>query len=182
MSCSLDDSTYVGRWPCYSSTVFFEDLVRALDEGHVRYALVGGVAVNLHGIPRMTYDVDIVVQTDLVTLRGCRIALSALGLSCRLPIVLEMLANADERARLETERNLVAVTFTDPTNPLREVDVLVAPSIDPDGIVERSVARSAGAFEVRIASIDDLVRMKRQAARPQDLADIFHLERLARER
>jgi len=139
--------------------VFFEDLVRALDGGHVRYALVGGVAVNLHGIPRMTYDVDIVVRTDAVTLRACKEALSSLGLSCRLPIALETLEDAGERARLETERNLIAVTFTDPANPLREVDVLVAPSIDPDGIVERSVARSAGAFEVRIASIDDLVRM-----------------------
>ena len=154
--------------------------MRALDAGHVRYALVGGVAVNLHGVPRMTYDVEIVVHTDVATLRGCRVALSSLGLACRLPLLLESLADGDERARLEIDRNLIAVTFTDPENPLREVDVLVAPSIDPDGIVERSVTRSAGAFEVHIASIDDLLRMKRQAGRPQDLADIRHLERLSR--
>lgn len=115
--------------------MFFEDLIRALDVRGVRYALVGGVAVNLHGVPRMTYDVDIVVLTDPTTLLACKGALTELGLVCRLPIALETLADVSERARLENERNLIAITFTDPGNPLREVDVLIAPSLDPDGIV-----------------------------------------------
>ena len=144
----------------------------------MRYQVVGGVAVNLHGVPRMTYDVDVVVLTDAATLLACRLALAGLGLVCRLPLVLEALADASERARLEKERNLIAVTFTDPDNPLREVDVLVAPSVDPDGVVSRSLVRSAGAFDVRIASLADLLRMKRAAARPQDLADVAHLERI----
>lgn len=163
---------------CYRRNVFFEELIRALDERGVRYALVGGVAVNLHGVPRMTYDVDMVVPMDVATLLACRLALVGLGLVCRLPLVLEALADASERARLEKERNLIAVTFTDPENPLREVDVLVAPSIDPDGVVTRSLVRSAGDFDVRIASVADLLRMKRAAARPQDLADVAHLERI----
>ena len=158
--------------------MFFEELIRAFDGGGVRYALVGGVAVNLHGVPRMTYDVDVVVLMDAPTLLACKLALTGLGLVCRLPIALETLADAAERARLEDERNLIAITFTDPQNPLREVDVLVAPSLDPDGIVERSVRRSAGEFEVCIASVADLLRMKRAAARPQDLADVAHLERI----
>lgn len=158
--------------------MFFEELVRALDKHGVGYALVGGVAVNLHGVPRMTYDVDLVVRTDHATLGACRLALTELGLQCRLPLVLESLSDPTERGRLEQDRNLVAVTFTDPTNPLREVDVLVAPSVDPDGIVARSVVRSAGSFEVRIADVADLLRMKRSAGRPQDLADVAHLERL----
>ena len=158
--------------------MFFEQLIRALDDRGVRYALVGGVAVNLHGVPRMTYDVDIVVLTDLETLRACKLVMSSLGLVCRLPIDLETLGDAAARARLETERNMIAITFTDPENPLREVDVLVAPSVDPDGIVARSVLRSAGEFDVRIACVADLVRMKLAAARPQDLADVAHLERI----
>lgn len=158
--------------------MFFEDLVRALDQHGVRYALVGGVAVNLHGVPRMTYDVDVVVLTDAPTLLACKRALEGLGLVCRLPIALESLADPSARAQLERDRNLIAITFTDPENPLREVDVLIAPSVDPDGVVERSVVRSAGAFDVRIASVADLLRMKRAAARPQDLADVAHLERI----
>lgn len=160
--------------------MFIEELVRAFERHSVDYALVGGVAVNLHGVPRMTYDVDVVVRTDAPSLRAASDALGELGLRCRLPIALPSLADATERARLETEKNLVAVTFTDPADPLREVDILVAPSIDPDGIVARSVARSAGSFSVVVASVEDLLRMKRSAGRPQDLADVAHLERLQR--
>ena len=42
--------------------MFIEELLTALDRAQVRYCLVGGVAVNLHGIPRMTYDVDLVAS------------------------------------------------------------------------------------------------------------------------
>lgn len=158
--------------------MFFQELVAALEAHGVRYALVGGVAVNLHGVPRMTYDVDIVVSTDQPSLAACRSALRQLGLQSRLPIALESLSSNDERLRLEQERNLIAVTFTDADNPLREVDVIIGPSVDPDGIVARRVARSAGEYTVWIASIEDLLRMKRRAGRSQDLADVAHLERL----
>lgn len=158
--------------------MFVREVAMALDAAGVRYALVGGVAVNLHGIPRMTYDLDVVVATDARSLSACRGAFEGLGLSCRLPLVLESLAEETERARLEQERNLIAVTFTDPANPLREIDVLVAPSLDPDGIISRALVRSAGDFEVRIASIDDLIRMKERSGRPQDQADVRHLRKI----
>lgn len=160
--------------------MFIRELVTALDAHRVLYAVVGGVAVNLHGIPRMTYDIDIVVATDAAGLTACLDALTSLGLSCRLPIRLPTLADPVERARLEDERNLTAVTFTDPANPLREVDVLIGPSVDPDGVAQRAETLSAGDFEVRVATLADLIEMKRKAGRAQDLADVAHLERWRR--
>ena len=41
---------------CYVGHVFIRDLLKALADAQVPYCIVGGVAVNLHGIPRMTYD------------------------------------------------------------------------------------------------------------------------------
>jgi len=41
--------------------IFLRDLLSALSDESVPHAVVGGVAVNLHGVPRMTYDVDLVV-------------------------------------------------------------------------------------------------------------------------
>jgi hypothetical protein len=158
--------------------MFIRDLAAALDSRGVRYAVVGGVAVNLRGIPRMTYDIDIVVATDEPNLRACREALSSLALACRLPLRLESLADPALRAEYENDRNLRAVTFTDPSDPLREVDVIVAPSRDPDGVTARATAIAAGGFEVCVASLDDLIAMKRLAGRRQDLADVEHLERI----
>ena len=37
---------------------------RELEASKVRYLLVGGLAMNLHGVPRMTMDVDIILAMD----------------------------------------------------------------------------------------------------------------------
>jgi hypothetical protein len=44
------------------------------------------------------------------------------------------------------------------TNRCEVVDVLIAPSLDPDGVAARAVERSAGSMSVRLATIEDLVR------------------------
>lgn len=158
--------------------MFIRDLVAALEHAGIRYCLVGGVAVNLHGIPRLTYDVDLVVAVDPDSLRGVREVLENLGLRCRLPIVLESLSSAEERARFRREKNLRAVTFTDPDHPLREVDILVDPPVDPAGLLERADVLDADGLPLSVASLEDLIAMKRDSDREQDLADVEHLERL----
>jgi hypothetical protein len=160
--------------------VFLRELAVALEARGVRYALVGGVAVNLHGIPRMTYDVDLMVDMTASNLDACERALRDVRLRPRLPIALATLVDAGERGRLERERNLVAVTFTDSNDPLREVDVLVAPSLEPERVVQRSIRCPLGEIELRLASLDDLIELKRRAGRAQDLADLVHLERRRR--
>ena len=41
---------------------FFEDFFSALNVEGVRYIVVGGMAVVLHGHPRMTADIDLIVD------------------------------------------------------------------------------------------------------------------------
>lgn len=158
--------------------MFIRELTGTLDAHEVIYAVVGGVALNLHGVPRMTYDIDLVIATDAGSLTRGRVALESLGLQCRLPLKLESLASPQLRATYETDRNLKAVTFTDASDPLREVDVLVAPSLDPDGVAARAIVISGAGFPVRVAAIDDLIAMKRLANRKQDADDVVHLLRL----
>ncbi len=157
--------------------MFIQDLLDALAVADVRYCVVGGVAVNLHGVPRMTYDIDVMVEMTHENLAACDATLLALGLRIRLPIRLVDAADRATAEAWELERNLIAVTYTDPANPLREVDILIAPSLSPDEVVARAVVVGQG---VRVAAVADLIALKRRANRPQDLADITHLERLVR--
>lgn len=76
--------------------MFIRDVADALEARGVGYAVVGGVAVNLHGIPRTTYDLDIVVERTEPELRACREVLESLGLRCRLPLDLESLAGESD--------------------------------------------------------------------------------------
>lgn len=156
--------------------MFARDVARALDDHGVGYCVVGGLAVNLHGIPRATYDVDIVVERTEDQLGRCRRALESLGLRCRLPLSLESLASeTDEALAL---RNLIAVTFTDPNDPLREVDVLVAPSVPASQLLARATIMESAELALRVVALADLVALKRAAGRKQDRADLAHLERL----
>jgi len=42
----------------------YESFFRGLNDAGVEYVLVGGLAVNFHGVPRMTYDIDIVARPE----------------------------------------------------------------------------------------------------------------------
>ncbi len=64
----------------------------------------------------------------------------------------------------------------DPKNPMREVDLFVEHPIDFEGLWSRSAVVDIGGTEARIASIQDLIALKRLAGRPQDLQDIQALE------
>lgn len=166
--------------PWYHDGVFIRDLLRSLHEANVSYALVGGVAVNLHGVPRMTYDVDLVAAPTRENLAALAATLRGLGLQVRIPVKLEDFADRAYAEEMRTERNLIAVTFTDPTDPLREVDVLVAPPVEPAEIVERAMTLDFSGMPVSVAAIADLVAMKRASGRTQDKADIAQLEKIIR--
>lgn len=66
--------------------MFYLDLFRAPDAAQVRYVLVGGVALNVHGVERATMDVDIAIALDARNL----------GQTCRGPAEPE---SATDRAR-----------------------------------------------------------------------------------
>ena len=59
---------------------FVEKICRALDDAGVRFALVGGYAVALHGVPRGTIDVNLALRWTLEDLvRAGEIAMSRTG-------------------------------------------------------------------------------------------------------
>lgn len=167
-----------GADACYRQGVFIRDLLAALAEAQLPYCLVGGVAVNLHGVPRMTYDVDLTVPTTPDALTRLDDVLTRLGLQCRIPIRIADLADEALRREYATERNRIAVTYTDPRDPLREVDVLVSPPIEPAELVSRAVVLQLDDIPVRVVRLEDLIELKRGTGREQDRADIAHLERL----
>ena len=156
----------------------FEPVFAALDDAGVRFVVVGGVAVVLHGHPRMTADLDLVIDLAAEPASRAITALQLLGLQPRLPVDPLSFADADVRMRWVSERNLVVFTMIDPREPLLEVDLFAEPPVPFEQLWEHAVSMPLGGRPVRVASIADLITMKRAAGRPQDLADITALEAL----
>src|SRR5438445_13824117 len=69
----------------------------ALAAANVRYIVVGGVAVVLHGYPRLTADLDLVVALQPDNVRAALSALAALGYRPPAPVMAEDLANKTVR-------------------------------------------------------------------------------------
>jgi len=158
--------------------LFYEDVLNGLAAAGVRFVVVGGVAVNLQGVPRFTADLDVAVALDDVSLATAARVLTGLGLRCRLPVSDEDLRNPDAVRGWIAERNLKAITFVDPAEPLREVDVVVDSPVPFDELERTADRLAAGKVTVPVASIDALIRMKEGSGRAQDASDVEALRRV----
>lgn len=158
--------------------MFYADLFSALERHQVRYLLVGGLAMNLLGVPRSTMDVDIIVSLDDANLHRFLEAARELQLKPRLPVRMEDLLDAEKRREWRTQRHMIAFAIgsqraSDPT-----VDVLIEFPVDFEAAYERRLLRPAFGQTVSVASAEDMISLKLAAGRAQDQADITHLERL----
>lgn len=158
--------------------MFYEDVLLSLVETGCRFLIAGGVAVNLHGIPRMTQDLDLVVDLDPENVLGLVETLLRLGYRPRAPVDPRGLADPAQREAWIRDKGLKALSFHHPAQPFLVVDVLLDVPVEYSGAVAHAVTADLGSMSVQLVSIDDLIRMKTAANRPQDRSDIEHLERL----
>jgi len=147
-------------------------LVQKLDELKIPYALVGGHAVALHGAVRGTIDIDLVIKWSLKNLRELEEALKELGLSSRLPLTYQDVFNfKDEYIK---NRNLIAWNFINPDDPTEQVDIILTTDLSGKSVVSKKI----GDFYAKVLAKKDLIEMKKQSGRKQDLIDIEALEKL----
>lgn len=158
-----------------------ETIFRALEEARVRYLVVGGVAVVLHGHPRFTADLDLVLSLDPANLRAALDALAGLGYGPRAPVRADDLLDPRRREEWIREKGMVVFSLCSPKHPTTEVDIFVEEPFPFEAARSRAVWGDLGDTRVPIASIADLVEMKRRAGRPLDLEDVRSLEAIARE-
>ena len=158
----------------------FDAIFKALSG--VRYLVVGGVAVVLHGTPRFTADLDLVIAFDDDNVRSAIAALEALGYRPRAPVPVSQLADAAIRRTWIEDKGLTVFSLWSPSHPATEVDVFVEEPFPFDEAYRRATRADLGTVVVTVASISDLIELKRRAGRPKDLEDIAALEALERER
>jgi len=138
----------------------------------VRYAIVGGHAVALHGAVRGTVDIDVVLAWNRKTVVAAEKALNEIGLVSRLPISANDVF--DFRKEFIENRNLIAWNFYNPADLSEQVDITITYDLKN----KRTKRIDLAGMPVQILSLKDLIDMKRQSARPQDVEDVKALEKL----
>ena len=154
------------------------DLLQALSTNVVDFVLVGGMAVQLHGYSRMTYDIDVVLSmTDANLTRFIDIA-KQFGLAPVIPVPIDSLKNASLIDKWHREKGMLAFALREPAIAGSVIDVLVRPDVSYERLNTDAVEGQLFGCTVKIASIEHLLEMKRIANRPKDLLDIRALEKI----
>ncbi len=157
----------------------FAPILAALVGGGGRFVIVGGLATVLHGYARLTVDVDVMVDLDAGEAIKPIAALARIGMVPRAPVDARDFADPDIRRRWIEEKGMRVFSMWDPRRPLLEVDIFVDPPLPFAEVWSRAVAMDVAGSTVRVASIADLVVLKRIGGRPKDLADISALKEIA---
>jgi hypothetical protein len=148
----------------------------------VRYVCVGGVAVVLHGVDRITADLDLVLDLQRANALAAVEALLGAGFKAKIPANPRGFADAETRASWIRDKGMRVMSFYDPSSSRPDVDLFVE---NPIEFAELNAAATTVALRrthCRVAAIDHLVQMKQTAGRPKDLSDIkeLHERRLAK--
>jgi len=150
----------------------FEQIFREFNKARLKYLVVGGVAVNLHGYLRFTGDLDILVLLDEKNLKKLDQIMSRLDYSERLPVSIMELQDQKQVMKWLKEKNLRAYTYVPPKNNPLQIDVLTEESLQFGNYHKRRIVKKISNVSIPVVSIDDLVKMKKKAGRPQDLTDL----------
>lgn len=103
-------------------------------------------------------------------------ALKSIGLAARAPVDPAAFADAVQREARIADKGMTVFSMYSAANPLLILDLFVRAPIPFEELWSRSRAVDLGSLKVQVASIDDLIAMKRAVARPQDISDIEALE------
>jgi hypothetical protein len=138
-----------------------QDVFRSFQRHDVKYVVIGGIAAILHGVPRATFNLDILIETTPDNAQRLLDALLDAGLgTATLTSPPDILANEitifKDRVRVDVQTSTPGVRFADAWSR------------------RKTVAYQGQEFF--ILAKEDLIRSKRAAGRPVDLEDVRLLE------
>jgi hypothetical protein len=140
--------------------VRFADVLERLEREGVRYVVMGGFALVLHGLERPTADLDLAVEPAAAEAARTLLVLAAAGFVPTIPLSLS---------------EVTVLRTIDPEG--REIDVFARPYVPFAELWARSELIPSGTTMVRVASVADLIRAKRARGLPEDLRDADQLVR-----
>jgi hypothetical protein len=138
-----------------------EGLFRSFEKHDVHYVVIGGIAAVLHGVPRATFDLDLLIEATPENARRLLGALLEAGLgTASLTTPEAVLANEitvfQDRVRIDVQTSTPGLKFEDAWS--------------------RKVTLEFHGQRFHVVSRQDLIAAKRAAGRKVDLEDVKLLE------
>ncbi len=140
----------------------FKEFIELLNANNVKYLIVGGYAVGIHGYPRYTKDLDIWILVSHENAENVLKSLKQFGFGS-LGLQKEDFLRPDEFVQLGY--------------PPNRIDIVTS----CDGVVFETCYESkkqviVGELTINFIDLENLKKNKKASARPQDLADLDNLD------
>lgn len=152
----------------------FGELLERLAHAEVRYVLVGGGAVLLHGYSRFTNDIDILIEASEENARRLLEALAAWGEGAGVALTIEELA-LPQMGALRIVEGFALDVFT-----LMRARALDHNFVYADLAADAEERILSNGARVMFASIDRLLDLKANTGRAKDVSDMAVLSEIAR--
>jgi len=153
-------------------------LFTVLGQYKVKYLICGGLAVNIYGIPRMTADIDLLLDFKEDNIKNFEIALKLLLYKNTIPISLNNFVNKEEREKVIKNKNLIAYSYYNSNSGFMSLDVLLDVPLEFDDLWKRKTVKESNGTSMNIVNIKDLITLKEYSNRLQDQNDVLLLSKL----
>ena len=153
-------------------------IFKEFNKKKIKYIICGGIAVNLLGIPRMTYDIDILVKMDDNNLKKLLNLFKLWGFKPKVPVEIMDFAIKEKRDDWIKNKNMKAFCLINPKWAISEIDILIDTPVDYKKAINKVVYKRIENITIPVVCINQLIKMKKDTGRRQDKADIKYLKEL----
>ena len=149
------------------SEKYYEKEIKALNKSKIKYLVVGGIAVNLYGLYRLTRDLDLMIDISEENLEKFMSLMNKLGYGTNLSI--------------DEWKGKVAIAFRHQKDKSKQIDIFIRNPIDFKNAYKKRKIFKLGKTKIVSVSFEDLLKMKEISGRDRDLIDMGYLKKYKQE-
>ena len=150
----------------------YQKIFKALDDHKIRYIVCGGLAMNIYGIPRMTVDIDLLLDFTKDNIESFQKILADLKYKPVLPVNLDSFIDVGKRKEAIDSKNMIVYSYYNQISNFMQLDVLLDVPLSFEVMWQRKAEIKSGDIAINLVSVDDLIKMKEYSNRIQDRDDI----------
>ena len=156
-------------------------IFKELNAKEIKYIVVGGMAVNLLGIPRMTYDIDLLLDLEDSNLKRFLTLLKSWDFRPKVPVDIMDFAKKEKRQDWIKNKNMKAFNLVNPAWAISEIDIIINTPIDYKKAIANVKRLPLRGVSIPTISARGLILMKKKSGRNQDKKDVENLKKIANE-
>jgi hypothetical protein len=148
----------------------------------IKYIVVGGLAVNFYGVPRITYDIDLLLYLEDKNLKKFLNLMKDWGFKPKAPVDIMDFAKREKRQVWIRHKNMKAFNLVNKSWAISEIDIVINTPLNYEKAVKNLKYVKLYNTSIPVISINDLIKMKQKSNRLQDKKDIENLKKILNEK